>query len=115
MKNAVFWDSRRVVLVRTDVSEECSAFILTVARISELGKMLALTRTHFRRVLLLLVTAKGLPNSQIFVTMMMEALLFSGTSILTKATRHKIPEDGILRSHPRDNLKSYIALTGCAL
>jgi hypothetical protein len=26
-----------------------------------------------------------------------------------------IPEDGILHSHRRDNLKSYIALTGSAL
>jgi hypothetical protein len=26
-----------------------------------------------------------------------------------------IPEDGVLHSHCRENLKSYIALTGCAL
>jgi hypothetical protein len=26
-----------------------------------------------------------------------------------------IPEGGILHSHYRENLKSYIALTGCAL
>jgi hypothetical protein len=26
-----------------------------------------------------------------------------------------IPEDGILRSYRRGNLKSYVALTGCAL
>jgi hypothetical protein len=26
-----------------------------------------------------------------------------------------IPEDGILHSHCRENLKSYIALSGCAL
>jgi hypothetical protein len=26
-----------------------------------------------------------------------------------------IPEDGILHSHRRENLKSYIALTGCSL
>jgi hypothetical protein len=26
-----------------------------------------------------------------------------------------IPEDGILPSHCRENLKSYIVLTGCAL
>jgi hypothetical protein len=26
-----------------------------------------------------------------------------------------MPEDGIFRSHSRDNLKSYIALTGCTL
>jgi hypothetical protein len=29
--------------------------------------------------------------------------------------RFYIPEDDILHSHRRENLKSYIALTGCAL
>jgi hypothetical protein len=38
---------RRVVLVRTDVSEERSASI-RVTRIGELGKMLALTRNRRR-------------------------------------------------------------------
>jgi hypothetical protein len=37
------------------------------------------------------------------------------TSVLTRTTRRNIPEDGILHSHSRENLKSYIALTGCAL
>jgi hypothetical protein len=32
-----------------------------------------------------------------------------------EATRRHIPEDGILHSHRRENLKSYIALTGLAL
>jgi hypothetical protein len=35
----------------------------------------------------------------------------SVTSVLTRARRRKIPEDGILHSHRRENLKSYIALT----
>jgi hypothetical protein len=34
MKNAVFWDVRPVVLVRTDISEERSASIIRVTRIS---------------------------------------------------------------------------------
>jgi hypothetical protein len=46
---------------------------------------------------------------------MMEAILSSETSVLTKATRRNIPEDGILHRHRRENLKSYIALTGWAL
>jgi hypothetical protein len=43
---------------------------------------------------------------------MMVAIYFCEKSVLTRATRRKTPEDGILRSHRRENLKSYIALTG---
>jgi hypothetical protein len=59
----------------------------------------------------LLVTANVVPSSTILLTLMIEALSSSETSILTTVTRH-IPEDGILDSHRRENLKSYIALTG---
>jgi hypothetical protein len=34
---------------------------------------------------------------------------------LVRTTRRNIPEDGILHSHRRENLKSYISLTDWAL
>jgi hypothetical protein len=40
MKNGVSGMLHRVILVRTDVSEELSAFIIRVTRIGELGRTL---------------------------------------------------------------------------
>jgi hypothetical protein len=75
----------RVALVITDVSEELIASIIMV------------------------------PNSPILVTLMMEMKRSSDTSVLTRATRRNMPEDGILHSHPLEYVKSYIALTGWTL
>jgi hypothetical protein len=63
----------------------------------------------------LLVTASVVPSSPILVTLMKEALCSSETSILTRPTRRNIPEDANLHSHCRENIKSYIALTGWTL
>jgi hypothetical protein len=46
---------------------------------------------------------------------MMEVSGSSETSVLTRATRSNIQEEGIPHSHRRENFKSYIALTGWAL
>jgi hypothetical protein len=74
-----------------------------------------LTMVCLRSVGRLPVTANGVPNSPILVTLMMKALGSSETSVLTKVTWHNIPEDGIFHSHRCENLKSYIALTGWTL
>jgi hypothetical protein len=64
---------RRLALVRTDVSEELSASIISVKKIGELGTTLAVTST-----------------------LMMEALSSSEASVLTRTTRRYVPEDGII-------------------
>jgi hypothetical protein len=80
---------RRVAHVKTDVSEEHSAYIIRVTRIGELGTTLALinNRRTLRRdtrhgsVRRLLVV----PSSPILDTLMMEALSSSETLDLTRA------------------------------
>jgi hypothetical protein len=85
---------RRVAFVRTDVSNE---------RIAECC------------VLWLLVIVNFVHSSPILVTLTMEAICSSDTSVLIRATWRNFPQDGIVHSHCLENLKSYIALTGWVL
>jgi hypothetical protein len=103
---------RRVALVRIDVSEELSASIIGVTRLGELGTLAVTSNRRTLRVFLrsvrrLLVTA-NVPSSPSLVAPMTEALSSSETSIITRATWRNIPEDTILHSHHRWDLKSYI-------
>jgi hypothetical protein len=45
----------------------------------------------------------------------MEAIRSLQTSVITRTMRQHIPEDDILHSRRRENLKSYVKLTGWAL
>jgi hypothetical protein len=83
---------RLVVPVRTDILQELTSSIDRVIKIGDLRTTLAVTSNRRKM------------GSN---TMMMVALRFSESSVLTRATRRKIPEDSILHSHRSVNLSPY--------
>jgi hypothetical protein len=54
-----------------------------------------------------LITANAFLSTTILVTLKMEAIRFSKTSVLTRSARHNMPKDGVLHSRRCENLKSY--------
>jgi hypothetical protein len=97
-----------VVLLRTDVSEELRTSIIRETKIGELRILAVASRSVHR----MLVTANDVPSSPILVTLMIETLSFSETSVLTRATRRKIPEDAVL--HLEYELSSDCTCLQCA-
>jgi hypothetical protein len=95
---------RRVTVVRTNVSDEHIGSVIKATRIGKLETPLAVTRNRCR----LLVTANVVSSLPILVTLMMEALNSFETSVLTRAPRRNITDDGILHSYGGESLKSYM-------
>jgi hypothetical protein len=84
-----------VALVRNDVSEQRIASIVMVERFSGLGIAVARKLLVPPKLRQLLVTANVVPSSLILFTLILEEIRSSQRSVITRATRRQISEDGI--------------------
>jgi hypothetical protein len=124
MKNAVFWIvtpcgfckkrrfGRTYLLHHLDEKKQRTRNVSSNLQLKQAAEsmlqllaMLTLFLALWVGALQLLVTANVFPSSRILFTLIMEAILSSETSVLTRSTRRYILEDGILHSHRRENLK----------
>jgi hypothetical protein len=79
-----------VALVRPDILKECMASIIRVTKIGEQGTLAVTSNQSMLQRNPMLVTANIVPSSLILVTLIMEVIHSSETSVLTRATWHNM-------------------------
>jgi hypothetical protein len=100
------FDSEKIRWISEVITCYCNVWIETMAwRMTSSGMLhrVALVRTDVLEEL----SASFIWVTIIKLTLFIETLSSSETSVLTRTTRRNIPENAILHSHRRGNLKSY--------